>query len=76
MVSAVFQTFVEQEETVTFPEQAFDAVLFPSAEQKQRRLMRIEMKMRFDKRGQPVNSFAHVGMAAGEVNVIGGKFVN
>ena len=59
-----------------FPVQALDAVSPPPAEQEQRVGKRVQFKLLLDHPGQTVYSFAQIGIAAGDVDLVGpGKVV-
>ena len=70
LVPAVLESFVEQQESRLIPEQPLDAVLASAAKEEERRLVRFQMEMRYDQCGEPVDGFAHVRVAAGQINVL------
>ncbi len=53
-----------------FPVQALDAVSPPPTEQKQRVSEWIQLKLLLDHPGQTVYSFAQIGIAAGDVDLV------
>ena len=76
LVRALFQTFVQQNEAVLFPVQALDAVSPPPTEQEQCVGEWIQLKLLLDHSGQTVYAFAQIGIAAGDVDLVGpGKVV-
>ena len=60
----VFQPLVHQEESVPFPQQAFDPVALPSAEQEQHVLLiRIEVELTLDLPCQSVDPVPQIRIA-------------
>ena len=63
-------------EAILFPVQALDAVSPPPAEQKQRVCEGVQFKLLLDHSGQTVYSFAQIGVATGDVDLVShGKVV-
>ena len=76
LVCPLFQAFRQQNEAVSFPVQALDAVSPSPAEQEQCVGEWIQLKLLLDHSGQTVYSFAQIGIAAGDVDLVGpGKVV-
>ena len=72
----LFQAFVQQNEAVSFPVQALDAVSPPPAEQEQCVGEGVQFILLLDHPGQTVYTFAQVGIAAGNVDLVSpGKVV-
>lgn len=70
LVSAIFQALVEQQESRLIPEQSLDAVFVTATEQEERRLVRIQMELRYDQRREPVDGLAHVRVATGQIDMV------
>ena len=70
LVPAIFQTLVEQQEARLVPEQPLDTVFAAATEEEERRLVRIQMELRYDQRREPVDGLAHVRMAAGQIDMV------
>ena len=74
LLLAIFEALVEQQEACLIPEQALDAVLATATEQEERRLVRVQMEVRDNQGGKPVNGLPHVRMAASQIDVIRREF--
>ena len=74
LILAIFEALVEQQEACLIPEQALDAVLATATEQEERRLVRVQMEVRDNQGGKPVNGLPHVRMAASQIDVIRREF--
>ena len=69
LVSSMYrQLFIDQYKTVSITEQGFDPVSAPAAEQKQRTGCRIQFQLIFHHGTEAVNGFAHIGIAADNVD--------
>ena len=69
--TAGFQALVEQHETVALPVQRLDPVPAPTAEQKQCIGEGVQVKLLLDQCCQAVDAPAKVGVAAGDVHLVG-----
>lgn len=74
LILAIFEALVEQQEACLIPEQALDAVLATGTEQEERRLVRVQMEVRDNQGGKPVNGLPHVRMTASQIDVIRREF--
>ena len=70
LIRALFQSLVQQDETVLFPVQALDTVSPPPAEQEQCVGKRIQFKLLLDEACQAVYAFAQVCAATGNIDFI------
>ena len=69
LVSSMYsQLFIDQYKTVSITEQGFDPVSAPAAEQKQRTGCQIQFQLIFHHVTEAVNGFAHIGIAADNVD--------
>lgn len=68
--AARLQTLVQQQKSVAFPIQRFDAIPTTATEQKQCVCKRIQRKLLLDQSGQTVNPTAQVRIAAGNVDFV------
>jgi hypothetical protein len=59
----VFKPFVEQQKPVAFPQQCFQSVSAPSAEQEQAVRKQVEIKLPLYDCRKTVNGFSHIGVA-------------
>ena len=58
---SIFQSFVEQNETVAFPQKTFDPIVPPPAEQEQNVLLiRVKIELPFDLAGEPVDPVSQI----------------
>ena len=69
LVSTMYrQLFIDQYKTVSITEQGFDPVSAPTAEQKQRTGCRIQFQLILHHGTEAVNGFAHISIAADDVD--------
>ena len=69
LVSSMYrQLFIDQYKTVSITEQGFDPVPSSSAEKEESTGRGIHLKLVFDNGAEPVNGFAHIGIAADNVD--------
>ena len=70
LIPAIFQSLVQQQESSLIPQQSLDTV-FPSAtEQKEGRLMGIQMETGGHQSGQPVDGFLHIRVSTSQVDMV------
>ena len=65
-----FKAFVEEQETVTLPEQGLEPVPATAAKQEKRRLEQIHLELLNDDSTEPVNGLAHVRIATGDEDMV------
>lgn len=71
LIPAIFQSLVQQQESSLIPQESLDPV-FPSAtEQKEGRLMGIQMETGSHQSGQAIDGFPHIRVSTGQVNMVG-----
>ncbi len=63
------QPFIDQDKAIRFTEQSFDPVPSSSTEQEERTGCRIHLKLVFDDGAEPIGRFAHICIAADNVNL-------
>ena len=69
LVSSMYrQLFIDQYKTVSITEQGFDPVSASAAEQKQRTGCRIQFQLILHHGTETVNGFAHIGIAADNID--------
>ena len=66
--TAVFQPFIQQQESIAFPVESFNTVSLSAAKQKQCRLKGIHLELRAHHTGQAVNSASQIRIAAGDIH--------
>ena len=66
MQPSFFKAFVEEQETVTLPEQGLEPVPATAAKQEKRKLEWIHLELLDDDGTEPVNGFTHVRIATGD----------
>ena len=64
------QALIDQNEAVRFVEQGFDPVPSSSTEKEESTGRGIHLKLVFDNGAEPVNGFAHIGIAADNVDLL------
>ena len=70
MKRTVFKALVHQEKTITFPQEGFDPVTAPAAEQKERiSVIWIQFELKADDCSQTFNSAAKIRIPCRKVNV-------
>ena len=62
------QPFIDQDKTIRFTEQSFDPVPSSSTEQEERTGCRIHLKLIFDNGTETIDRFAHICIAADNVD--------
>ena len=72
---SVLQTFVEENESVPFPQQGFDPVMALTTEEEQRRCERIQVELLLYYSCQAIDSFSHISVAAGDVDIPGYTYI-
>ena len=66
--AAALQTLIQQQKAVSLPVQRLESVPSSPAEQEQRPLKRVHLKLGFYQIGQPINASPQVCVSAGDVH--------
>lgn len=75
LVIGLFQPFVEQDETISIPEESLNTVAPAAAEKEKRIRKRVQLKLLLYHISQAVYTSAQVCIAAGNKNAVGLKLV-
>ncbi len=71
LIPAIFQPLVQQQESSLIPQESLDPVFPSPTEQKEGRLMGIQMETGGHQSGQPVDGFPHIRVSTGQVDMVG-----
>lgn len=68
--TSVFQAFVKENKSISFPIECFHPVSSPATKEKQTVLEWIQLKVLLDNGGKPINGLAHVGITTSDIDLL------
>ena len=74
--AAGLQALVQQQKSIALPVQCFNPVPASATEQEQRVSERVQLELLLNHAGQPIDSPSEIGVAAGNIDLVGsGKII-